>query len=410
MKVMITGAQFNNKGAQSLLFVLIDKLKKEYPDVKIFYLPVDDYRKYKKDKYNFKIIYGDMEAHYYENIPIVRPLLVMKAYIRRIVKNSTIKVEDVRMLHKILPQLDVIIDISGYQLTSNFSNIMNRRFLYYIEEAKRYSKKIILMPQSFGPFNYSEAGNKIMKLIGRDLRNADLIFVREKEGLNLLKKSFDLKNLYLSPDIVLQSDEIDWSNIYTEIPKFNYPKLTTSNNVAIIPNVESFKHGNDNIILTIYHRVIEQLLAMKKNVYIFRHSHDLPACERIYRDFKVNDCVHLIKDELECAEYSKFIKQFDYIIASRYHSVVHAYKECVPAVIFGWAVKYLELAEIFEQSKYVFDITKEEIDLEQVFSAIIHMESYYNEESKLIKNKALGLRANNCFEICWQEIEKTNDF
>ena len=51
MKVMITGAQFNNKGAPSLLFTVVDQLKKRFSDIAIYYLHIDDYWTYDKEEY-----------------------------------------------------------------------------------------------------------------------------------------------------------------------------------------------------------------------------------------------------------------------------------------------------------------------------------------------------------------------
>ena len=37
MKVLITGANFNNKGAQSMLFVTVDEIRKRIPDCEIYF-------------------------------------------------------------------------------------------------------------------------------------------------------------------------------------------------------------------------------------------------------------------------------------------------------------------------------------------------------------------------------------
>lgn len=403
MKVMITGAQFNNKGAQSLLFTMIDQLKKRKPDIEIYYLPVDDYRKYNGEMYKFHIVYGDMEAHYYENKPYMRLPILVKAVARKLIRGkNSVKVSDVSMLHRILPQIDAIIDVSGFQLTSKFSNEMNRRFLYYIEEAKRYSKKIVLMPQSFGPFDYTEDRENMLSLIRKDLSMADLIFAREQEGYSLLTNDFQLNNVCCSADLVLQSNEIDWNNIYVQVPEFNYPRIFGQDNIAIVPNIETFKHGNEGDIVTLYKKVIEYLLEKGKKIHIFRHSYDMTACEKIYRCFEGNGKVFLYRNEFESGEYSLMVRQFDFIIASRFHSIVHAYKEGVPAIIFGWAIKYQELAGQFDQSKFVFDITDKPNDkLEAIVYALDAMCTDYSNESKRIIEKSQALRKESCFEKCW---------
>ena len=404
MKVMITGAQFNNKGAQSLLFSVMDYLKKKSREVEIYYLPLDDYRKYNNKLYRFEIVYGGMEAHYYENYALARPFILAKAWLRKIVKKSAVSISDVTKLHRVLPEMDAIIDVSGYQLTSKFPYIMNRKFLYYIEEAKRHSKKVVLMPQSFGPFEYTEKKEKMHSLIKKDLNNADLIFAREKDGFDLLRNQFGVKNLLLSPDLVLQCGEIDWNNIYTSVTEIEYPILKTKGNVAIIPNTEPFKHGDERLILSIYKEIIDELLCLGKMVYIFRHSRDLEACKKIYDLFRDNEKVVLIEDEFECSEYSRFIEQFDYIVASRYHAIVHAYREDVPAIVLGWAVKYQELAELFGQQAFVFDITRGDLTNLKVSELIQTMNNNFAVEKERIKKTLKKLSDSNCMDICWNVI------
>lgn len=409
MKIMITGAQFNNKGAQSLLFSVVDYLKRKDQEVKIYYLPLDDYRKYDQELYRFKIIYGGMEAHYYENHAFARPFILAKTWLRKIVKKNAVSISDVTKLHKVLPEMDAIIDVSGYQLTSKFPYTANRKFLYYIEEAKRHSKKIVLMPQSFGPFEYTEKREKMYSLIKKDLNSADLIFAREKDGFDLLKNQFGIKNLILSPDLVLQCGKIDWNNIYIVAPEIKYPILNTENNVAIIPNTETFRHGDEKLILSIYKEIIDELISLGKMVYIFRHSRDLEACKKVYELCKNNEKVILIENEFECSEYSRFIEQFDYIVASRYHAVVHAYKADVPAIVLGWAVKYQELAELFGQQAFVCDITRGDLANLKVSELIQTMNNNFAEEKEQIKKTLHKLGDNNCMDKCWDAICEGNE-
>ena len=57
MNVLVTGAQFNNKGAQSLLFTVMSQLRNQYDDVEIYYLPIDDCFSYTPDIYKFHVVF-----------------------------------------------------------------------------------------------------------------------------------------------------------------------------------------------------------------------------------------------------------------------------------------------------------------------------------------------------------------
>ncbi|OUZ23677.1 hypothetical protein A5867_001362 [Enterococcus sp. 6D12_DIV0197] len=85
------------------------------------------------------------------------------------------------------------------------------------------------------------------------------------------------------------------------------------------------------------------------------------------------------------SEFEKLIQQFDYAIASRFHSVVHSYKEKVPCLILGWAIKYQELAKLFDQSQYVLDV-RNDINLKEIKNCISELDQNCFEESVKIKN------------------------
>lgn len=401
MKVLVTGAQFHNKGAQSLLFSVMDMLRKKYDDVDIYFMPLDDIREYPQDTYKFQLVYGRWDAHMYENQPMKRPYIIALALVRRVIRKGSVRLRDVVQLHKILPEMDLVVDVSGYQLTSKFSNEANNMLLDYIDEAARYNIPIILMPQSFGPFNYERDKDKMLKRIASTLKKANLIFAREEDGKSLLEKDFNLTNVKLAPDLVLQAGELDWENIYYHKPSLNLPAMKTSGNVGIIPNSETVKHGNEAAILALYKDIIQNLLNLGKTVYIFRHSNDLDLCKKIYSEFNNVSNVQLIENDFDCIEYSEFVKSFDFIIASRYHAVVHAYKQNVPSIILGWAVKYSSLAYLFDQSQFVYDISSIHGagDYVDIVQAVRKMSSLYLHEKEVIKDANRKME-NKCIEAC----------
>jgi colanic acid/amylovoran biosynthesis protein len=139
------------------------------------------------------------------------------------------------------------------------------------------------------------------------------------------------------------------------------------------------------------------LLEFKDKVYILRHSfEDLDFCYEIKDLFSNNDDVVLIKDDLNSIELNNIFKNLDYIVGSRYHSVVHAYKNGKPALIIGWAVKYKEIADLFNQGNYCFDI-RERFNISKVIDSLELLNNNYLKESKVINKKLKELRKSNVF-------------
>lgn len=405
MNVLISGAQFANKGAQSLLFTVMDQIRKHYKKVEFYYLPLDNYKNYNEKDYRFQVVYFGTAALNYEKGGITRYKFLIKNEIKRILGRKVLPIRDVRKLHDILPHIDVWIDVSGYQLGSDWPIDINNKFLNYITLSQKYNIPIILMPQSFGPFHYGTEQAVMEHKIKEILPQAKMIFAREKAGYDLLN-DLGIRNIALSPDIVLQGNEIDWKNIWVEKPQIQYPVLETRHNVGIVPNFQTVDHGNETKVLEIYEQLIDKLLELQKEVYIFRHSEDLDICKKIYDLFKYNPRVHLFEGKLDCIEYGKYIQQFDYIIASRYHAIVHAYKERIPSIILGWAVKYQELSEHFAQQNYVFDITGNNFNLDALIHAVEEMDKSYMMQRQVIDNELDKIMENTCFKKCWEILDE----
>jgi len=108
--------------------------------------------------------------------------------------------------------------------------------------------------------------------------------------------------------------------------------------------------------------------------------------------------VHLIKNDFSCLEYDEWIKKFDFIIASRFHAIVHAYRNYVPCILLGWAIKYNELASKLGQEKNAFDITSEKFNADEVVKSLNVLISEYGDESEIIKLRLKDIQDSSCFD------------
>ena len=106
----------------------------------------------------------------------------------------------------------------------------------------------------------------------------------------------------------------------------------------------------------------------------------------------------MIEQELSCVEFDRFVQQFDYVVASRFHAIVHAYKNGVPAIALGWATKYRELLEMFGQGEYRFDV-RGKLDKESFWSAVDQMELRHARISEAIMEKMDVVRKENVYDL-----------
>lgn len=397
-RVLVVGANFNNKGAQSMLFITADEIKKRNPKSEIYYAGCEVFD---ENKYAFHEVFYSEPA---KSIALGNTAMMLEAkcFIKDCVKfvvgkrNNLFRFNEIKNLIK---EINLIIDVSGFNIGKKWSVEIQESYLNNIRLAKKYSVPIIMMPQSFGSFDYPEDKKFLLKEIGELLEYPKIIFAREREGYQMLTEQFGLKNVQLSTDLVLQNDGVDVSNVYKKpLKNMNLPQVE-KNAVALIPNIQCFNHGDKDRNIQMYKEIISYLLKAGKTVYIFRHSReDFPICKLIAELFQGNKNVVLLDNEFSCLEYDEFVKKFDFVICSRFHGVVHAYHNYIPCILLGWAIKYKELAANVGQEQFAFDITDPNFNSDQVRSVMDQLLINKDRESAIIKAHVTEIRKNNCFD------------
>lgn len=392
---LIYGASFTNKGAQAMLFTSVSELRARFPECRILF---HTWKKIPAD-YQFETVFYDRaKISLLKKNPIYwypRNLAVLLIRRRNDLKHYFI----VRDQFK---DIDAVIDVSGFALSSQFSYSISDNYLQMIELAKQYRIPVFLMPQSFGPFNYGEDHPEMIKRIQKTLSYPVRIFAREQQGYLALHRDLGLLNVEKSADLVLQSKSIDLSAVFFDPKRVPVVSVPTTHNVAIIPNIRTIDHGgaDQEHLIELYRQIIQELSHSGFHVYLLRHSsEDLSVCQSVYDALDEKEAASLLVDDYDCIAFNEIIRQFDFVIGSRYHSIVHAYKNAVPAVVLGWAEKYRELVSMFGQEQYMFDICNclpEHVPV--ILKAVTDMEKSYEAEHQVIQSRLPEYQSGNCFQ------------
>ena len=399
MNALIVGAQLANKGAESMLYIATDEVKKRYPGSEVYFATMEEYN---ENEYCFKKVY-------YSDRGIIIATGGFRAWaelVKGVIWDAGKVVLGKRKhlghyfdVKNIMPKIDMVIDVSGFSVGTKWSKKAHIRYINNIKLAQKYNIPIYLMPQSFGPFNYAKNMQGIKRKLGEALKYPKIIYARENDGYKELLSNFNLKNVVRSTDLVLQNKGIDLKNIFKEVPQINVLEVIGKKCVGVVPNTQCFNHGNKEKILEVYNAVIKQLVSDDFKVIIFRHSkEDLQICQLIKHRF--SDCknVELEEKEFSCLEYDEYVKQFSFIIGSRFHGLVHAYRNNIPCIAFGWAIKYQELLACVNQLSYALDITDESNKVEKALEIVHTMESQYETERHVIKKRMKEIQKDNCFD------------
>ena len=393
---LVTGANFMNKGAQAMLFVTVSELRSRYPGCRI---TMTTWERLGKIPFDFRyisdsLLFCTVMNKEYSTAKKIRIFI------------NACREKNYELIRAFLygirfRRIDAVIDISGYQLSSQWGYQASKNYIHRIAVARDNGVPFFIMPQSLSPFHYGSNQIEMDSLIKEYLAYPRIIYAREQSGYEVLTGEYGLKNVQKSVDLVLQNRSIDEKLLYRgKYQKRRYLQITTDNNVAIIPNARLFEQGCDEErLLTLYRDIILMLRRSGKNIYLVMHSaEDFKICRFIRNQLQDRNAVHIVKKDMDCLEFNQFIQRFDYVIGSRYHAIVHAYKNSVPCIVLGWADKYRELLKQFGQEKYMFDV-RADIDQDAVLQSVINMENQWITEKKMIESRLREYQKENCFDI-----------
>ena len=384
MNILITGGGIANKGAQAMLFITVEQMQKRFPQDRVIVLTVTDSD---FSNYRFDVKRVSLYAIKY----IAKSINILKLALHRVNPKQIIDIENVFRNARLL------VDISGYALGSNWADGIVDYYLSCFECAKRFDVPVYIMPQSFGPLDYPK-DSVMMKRIASTMAYPKIIYAREKEGYDMLTERFELKNVRTSCDMVLRTQSASPLNIYKRLPQeIRLPNIG-NNSVAIIPNVRICDHIGLDETIRYYCEIAREVLKTGDTLYILHHSsEDAPLCDQIMQSLGANNRVVLLSDDYDCFKYEALVQRFDYIIASRYHAIVHALKNCVPCIAVGWATKYHELLTLFDLQEYVFDV-RDEVGENDFQESIANMNATYKVCANRIRKIMEGIQQNDLFD------------
>lgn len=375
--ILIFGGEFFNKGAQSMSFITISRLMDEFPDHEIIFVSEWDNRRNDNELVNYNFMIAPD--------PFRRNTIPGENLIRKIVDIPNRK--SAKVVKQKLENTEYLFDISGYALSSQFGARYSKYYLKKFDKAHKMGIKTIILPQSIGPFEFGKDQQIMEKRIADTLSKVSIIMPREKQGEELLNNLGLVENVHRNADLVLTSrKEIDWENIYKK-PLETKEYRVEPNSVIIVPNAMNTQHGDKGDVIDLYTKTINELLAKGKNIYLVRHSsQDSELIKLIKQHFQNNEKVFAINDDMTPEEFEKLVKQVEFTISSRFHAIVHSYKAGIPSVIIGWAVKYIELAKLFNQEKYVFDV-RNNLSMVEYMDRLSEMGEKFEMEAKIIREK-----------------------
>lgn len=364
MNILITGAGFENKGAEAMLRTVQAELSKRLSRVS-FYATV--FKREKKQAFEAGFIPLDNEWL----APWLLNYLTRAIRISRHAPHSMCIMFN-QMILSLLPKfssaninelnIDALVDISGYCYhDGGVGRMINR--VAGVRSSRKVIDKNYFMPQAWGGFT-----NTISKYwINQMHSQATLLYSRDEVSSNYLKNSFIDENTILeSPDIAIlfKGDPISVGKAILSANSFVDSDRPI---IGVVPNMRVYERTQGSGTGNEYVKTLEGLVQLcvdelGVNVAILPNECILPGedkpddrflCSLLASRFDMGERVIALTGNYSANEIKALIGNVDFLVASRFHSLVFALSQSVPVLALGWSHKYLELLKMFSLEKYV---------------------------------------------------------
>lgn len=238
-------------------------------------------------------------------------------------------------------EIDVILDGAGFAYGDSWGPAKAAQSAAYYARVKGRGGRVILLPQSFGPFTKPDVAEATQALVD----TADLVFVRDATAARVLRAVCgDRPSIVQAPDFTPLVHAADVGDV-----------ALPARAAAIIPNqkmIDQTSTGQDGYEGFIA-GVIERMREAGLNPFLLPHAHqDQPLVDRLSRRF--GDAVAVVH-EADALRLKGLIGRCEVVMCSRFHGLVSALCQGVPVVATGWSHKYRHLLEEYEAGALLLD-------------------------------------------------------
>ena len=354
MRIVLSGIETNNKGAELMLYAILQEIECKFPDAEV-YVPI------------FAVNQG---LNYIKTVLILKDKpwaeyarIGNKFHIGGILRRFGLPYsifDDTR----IVDGVDYFIDASGFAFSDQW-NPTEKSIEHWKKILKGYHEqgtKIVFLPQAFGPVEKPNT----KRLIALLNQYADIIMPREKISLEYLRQCAVVESkVHLFTDFT--------SSVEGVFP-IQYEHLR--NAVCIIPNMRMIDKGI--ISLDNYLKILKSVIdiSLSKGYKVYLLNHEGIGDERLaYMCNKRLTYNIEVVSGLNGLEVKGLIASSYLCISSRFHGVASALNSCVPCLATSWSHKYAELFKDYGLNNCILDLN----DIDAVISKVtIYLEKEMN--------------------------------
>jgi colanic acid/amylovoran biosynthesis protein len=331
----IRKAGFTNKGAAMMLIAAARGLKAHYPDA-IVSVPVDHTHPYEQ-RAALKLWHRAELVR--RGVDLGRAVALVPQKLRR------------RYGFVTTGEIDVIVDVAGLAYSDQWGPSATKDLARRATVWKQAGKKLILLPQAFGPFSSPE----IRAAIKTVADHADLMFARDPVSLTYLTEVVgERDHIRLAPD---------FTNLLVGEP--TSIALPGPSPVAIVPNARMLDK-TDQTAAAMYPQFlqvcVEILEAGGHTPFFLVHegAADFAIAQKVAS--AVENPIEILCPD-DALQAKTLLGGCTGVIGSRYHALISALSQGVPAIGTGWSHKYQALFEDYGEPRALIPVSAHHQDI-----------------------------------------------
>lgn len=320
MIIEIKGTGSHNKGAEMMLLTIIQEMERLLPGSKLAVAPVP----------------GSCEYGFYAKLGLYHKAWLEFRGIQFAPLANFIPARIRRMYGLVLDrETDAVLDASGFAYSDQWGELPASRMARYSAKWRKAGKRIVLLPQAFGPFENSSNIRNMKSII----ESSDLIYARDVSSYKALTD--------LAPGVGKIRQAPDFTILFEGKTPSYFD--ATKHQVCIVPNARMLDKtpGGADAYAALMARGISYLQERQLIPYFLIHGgkEDLQLSQEINSRLKRG--IETV-DEGNPYFIKGLIKEAQGLFGSRFHSLASALYSGSVAIGTGWSHKYTHLFEDFD--------------------------------------------------------------
>jgi colanic acid/amylovoran biosynthesis protein len=343
MRIVLSGIQTTNKGAELMLYAILQEIERKFPKATVF-IPrnrIPQGLEYIKSQLDIRFIpYESFESKL--RLPSVFRILHLPFEL---------------MPHMIaMGRVDYYLDGSGFKFSDQF-NLAPKYYAILKQQLRAFKRggtQIIYLPQAFGPLETSV----IKSIMAEFNKSASILMPREQVSYDYIKDSHlvDMRKVKMFTD-------------FTSIVEGIFPQEYSllKNGICVIPNKQMINKGamSTEDYLKLLSSIIKEAKKTGKTVFLLNHEgkEDKDLCE--YLQSQMQEKIDVVTG-LNAIEVKGLIAASYLVISSRFHGVASSLNSCVPCLATSWSHKYSELFKDYNQYECILPLNDLSVSLKMV--------------------------------------------